>query len=316
MRALDLVAGWPVERAAAGALRRRRDGPHHDDQPYQADGPHRAERAASPNAGSPSAQVEVLGTAGDGAQRFAWASVTKLCTALAVLVAVEEGTLALSEAAGPPGATVEHLLAHASGLAADTRRAVASPGTRRIYSNAGYELLGELLEARAEMAFSDYLAEAVFAPVRMTGARLERGASPASGASGTLGDLLRLAAELLAPTIVSAETFGRATSPAFAGVAGVLPGFGFQDPCDWGLGFEIRNGKEPHWTGTRCSPETFGHFGRSGAFVWVDPRRGVACAALADREFGPWAAHAWPALSDALLDTRSVVAVGGDPRRA
>ena len=70
---------------------------------------------------------------------------------------------------------------------------------------------------------------------------------------------------------------------------GVLPGFGYQPHCDWGLGFEIRDRKAPHWTGSRNSPRTFGHFGQSGSFLWVDPEARVACASLADRDFGDWA---------------------------
>jgi CubicO group peptidase (beta-lactamase class C family) len=64
---------------------------------------------------------------------------------------------------------------------------------------------------------------------------------------------------------------------------------------------EIRGHKQPHWTGTLNSPRTFGHFGQSGSFFWVDPDAGLACAGLADRPFGPWAIEAWPVLSDAVL---------------
>src|SRR5581483_10184068 len=40
---------------------------------------------------------------GDLEREFAWASVTKLATAVAVLVAAEEGIVDLDEPAGPPG---------------------------------------------------------------------------------------------------------------------------------------------------------------------------------------------------------------------
>ena len=80
----------------------------------------------------------------------------------------------------------------------------------------------------------------------------------------------------------------------FPGLDGVLPGFGKQTPNDWGLGFELRDAKSPHWTGARNSPRTFGHFGRSGTFLWVDPDAGVALACLTDRNFGDWAKEAWP----------------------
>jgi len=96
-------------------------------------------------------------------------------------------------------------------------------------------------------------------------------------------------------------TLAEATAVAFPGLAGVLPGLGRQNPNDWGLGFELRDGKSPHWTGARNSPRTFGHFGRSGAFLWVDPDAGVALACLTDLEFGDWAKEVWPVLSDAVL---------------
>ncbi len=88
---------------------------------------------------------------------------------------------------------------------------------------------------------------------------------------------------------------------AWAGLDGVLPGFGRQGPCDWGLGPEIRGHKSPHWTGARNSPATFGHFGQSGSFLWVDPHAGLALAGLSGTSFGPWAKAAWPPLSDAVL---------------
>jgi len=198
---------------------------------------------------------------------------------------------------------VAHLLAHASGLAPDRREAVAPPATRRIYSNAGYELLGELLGRRAGMPVWDYVREAVFVPLGMRSVRVAPGASPAHGVEGTLPDLLALGAELLVPRIVAPATLAAATTVAFGHLAGVLPGFGRQDPNDWGLGPEIRGAKHPHWTGTRNSPSTFGHFGRSGSFLWVDPVAGVACAGLCTQDFGAWAADAWPALADAVLTT-------------
>jgi CubicO group peptidase (beta-lactamase class C family) len=155
---------------------------------------------------------------------------------------------------------------------------------------------------RPGMAFTDYLHSGVVLPLQMTGTELPPWSSPASGAHGPRRDLLVLGGELLAPRLVSPATLAQATSVAFPGLAGVLPGFGRFDPCDWGLGFEVRGHKAPHWTGARNSPATFGHFGQSGGFLWVDPVARVACAALCDRPFGPWAASAWPSLADAVLE--------------
>lgn len=267
MAALDLVGGWDAPNAAAGVA---------------------------------GADLGVLAVRGDGARRSRWASVTKLVTAMATLVAFEEGSVDLDEAAGPPGSTVRHLLAHASGLAFDDDRTLARPGHMRIYSNTGYEALAAVIADRTAIPFERYLAEAVLEPLGIESTRLE--GSPAAGLVGPLDDLLRLAAELLAPTLLAPETVELATTVAFPGVSGVLPGFGHHDPLDWGLGFELRDAKSPHWTGSRNSPATFGHFGGSGSFLWVDPDVGLACVALSGREFGPWAVSAWPVLADAVVE--------------
>src|SRR5206468_3839154 len=82
--------------------------------------------------------------------------------------------------------------------------------------------------------------------------------------------------ELQRPRLVALETLAEATEVQFPGLVGVLPDIGRMDPNDWGLGFELRDAKQPHWTGSRNSPRTFGHFGGSGTFFWVDPEPGVA----------------------------------------
>jgi len=239
-----------------------------------------------------------LGRRGDSSRVFRWASVSKPVVALAALVAAEEGTIDLDEPAGPPGSTIRHLLAHASGLPPEGTTPIARPGERRIYSDQGFDVLGEVLAARAEMAFADYVDAAVLKPLGLA-ARFE--GRPGSGLRGSLDDLLAVGRELLAPTLVSAETLAEATAVAFPGLVGVLPGFGRQEPNDWGLGFELRDRKSPHWTGARNSELTFGHFGRSGGFLWVDPEAAVALGCLTDLTFGDWAVKAWPPLSDAVL---------------
>ena len=265
MEALAQVEGWPAQTTAVGVLR--------GGQEAAAYGPRE--------------------------HVFRWASVTKLATALATLVAAEEGILDLDEPAGPPGSTVRHLLAHATGLPFEGRTPIGRPGQRRIYSNSGFELLAEVVGAAAEMPFEEYLRLAVIGPLQL---RAELRGSPAAGLEGTLDDLVRLGAELQRPRLVAPETLAEATSVQFPGLVGVLPDVGRMDPNDWGLGFELRDAKEPHWTGSRNSPGTFGHFGGSGAFLWVDPKADVALACLGDLDFGPWALEAWPRLADAVLN--------------
>jgi CubicO group peptidase (beta-lactamase class C family) len=244
-------------------------------------------------------QDGVLAAVGDQDRVFRLASVTKLLTAYAVLIAVEEGAVEWDTPAGPPGSTVRHLAAHASGLAFTGDAVQAEPGARRIYSNTGFEVLAATVADAAGMPFADYLHQGVCEPLGMTATRLA--GSPAAGAESTVADLARFAAELRAPALVHADTLAGAVRVAFPGLDGVLPGFGRQRPNDWGLGFELRDGKSPHWTGADSSPATFGHFGQSGTFLWVDPGAGLAAVALTDRDFGPWAQQAWPAWTDLVL---------------
>lgn len=266
LQSLALIENWPVPTAATGVVR--------------ADG-------------------TLLGTHGPTDHRFPLASVTKPLAAYAALVAYEEGAIELDEPAGPPGSTVRHLLAHTSGLAFDEHRVTAPPGQRRLYSNAGFEQLGDHIAKATEIPFADYLHQAVLAPLGMNSTSLQ--GSPAKDGTSTVTDLLLFAAELQAPRLLDPRTVAEAMTVQYPGTKGVLPGYGHQNPNDWGLGFDIRDSKSPHWTGSSSSPRTFGHFGQSGTFLWIDPVAGVGCVALTDRAFGAWAVEAWPVFTDAVL---------------
>src|SRR5690625_3961040 len=138
MDALAGIAQWPVDHAAVVVV--RQDG-------------------------------AVIGSQGDVDRTFRLASVTKLLSAYAALMAVEEGAVELDTPAGPPGSTVRHLLAHASGLSADSDRVLAKPGTRRVYSNHGFAVLAEAVQRASEIEFGRYLTEAVFEPLGMAASR-------------------------------------------------------------------------------------------------------------------------------------------------
>lgn len=240
-----------------------------------------------------------VATYGDTGRVYPLASVTKPLVAQAVLVAVEEGALELDSPAGPPGATVAHLLAHASGLAFDSREVVAAPGEQRIYSSAGFEVLAETVEEAAGIAFPDYLAQAVCEPLGMAATALT---GPAGhGAQSSVADLAAFAGELLVPRLLAPETAAGAHRTWYPGLDGFVPGYGRHRPCDWGLGFEVRGHKSPHWTAPGNSPRTFGHFGQSGTFVWVDPELGAACVVLTDRPFGAWAKPRWSEFSENVV---------------
>jgi CubicO group peptidase (beta-lactamase class C family) len=278
MAALDALDGWPVSTAAAAVV-----GPE-----------------------------GVRASHGDPGREFALASVTKPLVARAVQVAIEEGVVELDTPAGPPGSTVRHLLAHASGLAMHSDHILAKPGSRRVYSNQGFTVLAETVEQSSGIEFTRYLTEAVFEPLAMTATRLDGGTEAAGfGASSTLADLAAFAVDLLRPATVSAQMHAEATTVQFPGLDGVLPGYGVQRPNDWGLGFEIRDAKSPHWTGASNSPRTFGHFGQSGSFIWADPDADLALVVLTDRDFGDWALPIWPTISDAVISQHRTLAQQG-----
>ncbi|ADG99175.1 beta-lactamase [Segniliparus rotundus DSM 44985] len=243
----------------------------------------------------------VVAEHGEVERVFPLASVTKILSGYAALLAVQEGALGLDDPAGPPGSTLRHLLAHASGLPFDSRVPFARPGSRRIYSNAGVEMLAEQVARETGIGFHEYTAEAVFDPLGMRDVSFT--GSAAWGAGAHCRDLARFAGELLAPRLLAPELLVEATNVQFTGLDGVLVGYGNMKPNDWGLGFELRGAKSPHWTGAGNSPKTFGHFGASGTFLWVDPNAQLACVVLTDRPFqdGGWAKPLWPGFSDAVL---------------
>ncbi|OBY30820.1 serine hydrolase domain-containing protein [Mycolicibacter kumamotonensis] len=244
----------------------------------------------------------VLASHGDTSRPFYLASVTKPLVARALQVAVEEGAIELDTPAGPPGATVRHLLAHASGLSADSDRVLAKPGTRRVYSNHGFAVLAQAVQSASGIEFGRYLTEAVFGPLGMAASRLDGGAAAAGfGVTSTVADLAAFAGDLLAPVTVSPQLHAEAISVQFPGLDGVLPGYGPQRPNDWGLGFEIRDGKSPHWTGAANSARTYGHFGQSGTLIWADPAIERVLVVLTDRDFGDWVTPRWPELADAVV---------------
>jgi CubicO group peptidase (beta-lactamase class C family) len=269
VRALELVTSWPVPTAAAAVV--------------AGDG-------------------TVLGTVGAVDHPFRLASVAKLLTAWAVLVAVEEGVVDLADAVGQPGCTLRHLLAHAGGYPFEGTTPAAPPQRRRIYSNTGIEQAADHVAERTGISFADYLGEAVLQPLGMTDSVVT--GSPAHGVRSTVADLVRFLAELQRPRLLHADTAADAFRTHYPDLAGIVPGVGRFDPCPWGLGFEVRGDKFPHWTGHANSASTAGHFGGAGTMLWVDPFARCGLVALTDRPFDDWSIEAmkcWPMLSDAVV---------------
>lgn len=242
-----------------------------------------------------------LATHGPTDQALAWASVTKVVTAWAALVAVQDGHLHLDEPAGPEDSTVRHLLAHASGLPPSPGGPESPVERRRVYSNHGFEILADLVADRVGVSFAEHVQAEVLDPLGMTTTRLD--GSPAHAMHGSLDDLLALGRELLEPALLDEPLATEVATVQFPGLSGVLPGYGRQDDNPWGLGVEIRDGKAPHWTGPSQPAGTFGHFGQSGSFLWVDRDAGIAAACLTDRDFDDWAKEAWPPFNERVWRT-------------
>ncbi len=251
--------------------------------------------------------VEILAHHGELDRVYRLASITKMVSAYAIAIAVEETVLDLDaalpvSAAGQAPITLRHLLSHAAGYPFEGDTAVAPVEASRIYSNTGIEIAAEWLALQSGMSFGEYLTEAVLIPLQMTSSQFS--GSAAHGLSSTVTDLAKFASELLVPRLISPVTLTEVTRTQYPDLDGIVPGMGRYTPCPWGLGMEIAGEKSPHWMGRERSPSTFGHFGGAGTMMWVDPEAHISLIALTDQSFDKWAATAtrqWAQLSDQVL---------------
>lgn len=243
---------------------------------------------------------------GDTSESFALASVSKLITAYAVLLAYEEGAFDLDDEvpsdllpsfdATP---TYRELLAHASGIAFRGREQEKPARTRRLYSSAGYEVLAEAIERTTEIPFADYVREGICEPL---GIDITIEGSAGHGFSASVDALSTLAQEFLKPQLLSEQTLTEALTPQYPELSGVVPGYGRHNPCTWGLGFSLHGGKEPHWVGHSMPDDIAGHFGQSGTFLWIHRPTGRAAVVLTDKDFGDWAKERWADFNDQLWE--------------
>jgi CubicO group peptidase (beta-lactamase class C family) len=266
--------------------------------------------------------------------RFRIASVTKQFTALAVLVLQERGKLRVTDnvcvhlPACPPHwapVTIEHLLTHTSGLLNYTDvmeenldeffrvaggrqptpegilRTVADrplefpPGSRWVYSNSGYVLLGQLIERVSGTSYADFLRDEILDPLDMADTSYEPGIASgeeyavgyedwetpamkfnteifaaAGGLSSTVTDLVRWQRFLLtgSPAVVRQETLAELLRPRVAENA--LQWYGY------GIGSRGR---------TMAEPDSYFHSGGIPGFssyIEIRPAEGVSVVVLAN----------------------------------
>jgi len=313
----------------------------------------------------------------NGNSLFHIASIGKPMTALAVMLLVESGCIALDDPVGNilPGfrgtgrdaITVRQLLTHTSGLPQDPDLSqlppdvstfdelrtyihalpVVPPGSKVEYSNVGYGLLGLIIETVSRQPFATFMREHVFEPVGLDDTWLappdhlfphivhvhgtfDRGSSterfnstyarrrthPAGSVIATARDVARFFQMILDDGSVERDpacssTRRQVTAPATArlmitnhtaGLRGGIEGFMTWDECAWGLGFDLRGNKRPHFSGEYTSSHTFGHTGVSGVFAWADPAIDLVCVMLANRTlFDAWHTSRWSRFSTAVV---------------
>ena len=212
--------------------------------------------------------------------------------------------------------------------------------SRRTYSNVGYAIAAVALEDASGMPFSDYIRAAVLTPLGLqqttfgaavddpsvvdvaepgllghgqqlfNGSRFRALGLPQSGAYSTASDYLVLLQTVarggVAPDgtrLLADETCVELLTNQCGVLSGGVGSFMEWDRCDWAIGFELRDAKEPHWTGTALSVAAATHFGSAGTLAFLDPAHGSAGVILGNRgTYSRWmlAPEAWPALCAAM----------------
>ena len=269
---------------------------------------------------------------------FDLASLTKVvATTTAVMQLIETGRLQLDDPVakywagfaqnGKAGVTVEELLTHSSGLRPDldlrepwfgdaaarrlieAERLVAAPGTRFLYSDINFLVLGELVRRISGEPLDVYAMQHIFGPLGMadtgfrpssalrpriaptdvqegvlrwgevqdpTAYRMGGGAGHA-GLFGTADDLAIFAQMLLnggslhGARILSRRSVQQMTMPRD------LPG-GVARGLGWDIDSGFAGGQDAAF-----GPGSYGHTGYTGTSLWVDPKRGCYLIILTSR---------------------------------
>ena len=107
---------------------------------------------------------------------FRLGSITKQFTAMAILQLYDKQMLQINDYVEKyfPGTlngnkiTIKNLLTHTSGITESLNAELAfTPGAQISYSNAGYNLLGKIIEKVSGMSYEKYLQENIFGPLGM-----------------------------------------------------------------------------------------------------------------------------------------------------
>jgi CubicO group peptidase (beta-lactamase class C family) len=269
---------------------------------------------------------------------FDLASLTKpLATATSIMKLVEEGQVKLAapvaqyipefSAAGKEEITIEHLLTHQGGLIADNALAdysdgpakawervfalkpIAPPGERFVYSDVGFEVLGQVVERVSQQPLNEFASAKIFQPLGLTAtgylpdAALRARAAPTERRNGTwmqgevhdprayrLGGvaghagLFSTAEDLAvyAQMLLDEGTHGdvQVLKPATVREmfrARQVPGENWRE-----LGWDARSGYSSN-RGQGLSSQAVGHGGFTGTVLWIDPELDLFYIFLSNR---------------------------------
>lgn len=274
---------------------------------------------------------------------FDLASLTKpIATASCIMRLVQAGDLVLDDqvadhlaefgAQGKHHVTIRQLLLHTGGLIPDNAMAdyqdgakVArekllglslqyKPGTRFRYSDVGFQVLGELIEAKAGMSLAEFSAKEIFSPLGMKetgylleGPMRERAATTqqregrwmvgevhdprayaVGGVAGHAG-LFSTANDLAiySQMLIEGGTLGDVTIFTREFVDQMAKGYevpGGSPERTWerGLGWDKRTGYSSN-RGESMTDSAFGHGGFTGTSLWIDPELELFVIFLSNR---------------------------------
>ena len=240
-------------------------------------------------------------TYGLAKERYKWASVSKLLAMHVFADAIVSGFISLDDQIDHPNidnsVTLADLLSHSSGIKPELESPI-EPCTKRIYSNIAFDIAEQHLIKKLGPGFEGQSVGSLFNDgfKHDLNSSIEFSGSCAFTANGTFDDLILFLNEIRNPKLIDPSIFSLLTSPHNDGLPGILPGWGHQENNTWGIGYEIKGNKDPHWMGSLASEKSYGHFGMAGTFIFHDPVNNISVALQSAKDFGPWAKHIWPPL--------------------
>lgn len=257
---------------------------------------------------------------------FDLASLTKVvATTTATMQLMEKKQLSLDDKVtrywpafasnGKQDITIEELLTHTSGLPPDLdlstawkgrrsaltqiegERPASTPGTRFVYSDINFAVLGEVIQRISGQSLDDYAKRHIFGPLRMSdtafrilAAKRVRtaptdyqdgvlrwaevqdptafrmgGIAGDAGLFGTADDLAKFASAILNRGSLGSARILSATSVARMEAVYDLPG-GVHRALGWDTASPFSAGFD-----TAFGPGSFGHTGYTGTALWIDP---------------------------------------------